>query len=169
MTRIGSSLPSPIKGRLKRLAMGSDSDGPLLSVWSSESTSGSTDQARFSFIDPGSLKVLRAGSIRNGGMQGIGSVSPSRGTITLHPFLQNGVHVRASAGGDLYAIWPPQTGFQTLAVRGNALTGFYNHVALDSLVPGPDGDTIFTGRGSVLDASGKPCAGPILERPLRPS
>ena len=37
MTRRGTNSPSPIKGRLKGLAMGSDSDGPLLAVWSPDS------------------------------------------------------------------------------------------------------------------------------------
>ena len=39
------------------------------------------------------------------------------------------------------------------------LNGIYNHDSLDHLAPGPDGRTVFTGRGGVLDAQGKPVRG----------
>jgi hypothetical protein len=149
----------PIKGRLKSLAMGSDSDGPLLAVWSPDSRNAIPEQARFSFLETKSFKVLKAGGITNGGLQGIGTVSPAGGSIRLHPFIRDQVHVRASAAGSLYAIWHTDSspsGFQTLAVSRNALSGIYNHDSLDHLAPGPDGRTVFTGRGGVLDAQGKP-------------
>ncbi len=162
MTRQGSSFPSPIKGRLKGLAMGNDSDGPLLALWSTDSSNGFPQQPRFSFLDLKSLTVLKAGPISNGGFQGIGGVSPSGGSIVLHPHLQARVHVRVSAGGDLFGIWHTNgspTGFQTLAVHKATLKGIYNHEGLDHLAPGPDGRTVYTGRGGVLDAEGKPVRG----------
>ena len=171
MTRKGASFPSPIKGRLKGLAMGNDSDGPLLAVWSADSTNNIAEPSRFSFIDPNSFKVLKAGSISNGGLQGIGSVSPSGGTVVLHPFIRDRVHVRASASGDLYGIWHTDSspsGFQTLAVHSNVLSGIYNHDALDHLAPGPDGRTVFTGRGGVLNAQGKPVRGTDARPPASP-
>jgi WD40 repeat protein len=172
MTREGANLPSPIRARLKGLAMGSDSDGPLLAVWSPDSNNNFPQQVRFSFLDPNTLKVLKAGPITNGGFQGIGSVSPSGGTILLHPFLQQRVHVRASAGGDLYGIWQTNgspSGFQTLAVRRSALKGIYNHDSLDHLAPGPDGLTVYTGRGGELDAEGKPLRGSDSRPPTSPA
>ena len=181
MTRQGSSFPSPIKGRLKALAMGNDSDGPLLAVWFTDSSNGFPQQPRFSFLDPKSLTVLKAGPISNGGFQGIGSVSPSGGSVVLHPALQARVHVRASAGGDLFGIWHTNgspSGFQTLAVHKATLKGIYNHEGLDHLAPGPDGRTVYTGRGGVLDAEGKPARGgesrpatapeQTIPRPTRP-
>ena len=159
MTRQGERVPSSIKGRLKSLAMGSDSDGPLLAVWYPASSNNSTDPARFSFLDPNTFKVLKAGPMTNRGLQGISSVSASGGCIRLHPFFQDRVHVRASAGGDLYGIWHTDSspsGFLTLAVHGAALDGIYNHDALEHLAPGQDGRTVYTGRGGVLDAKGKP-------------
>jgi WD40 repeat protein len=169
MTRQGTSLPSPIRGRLKGLAMGSDSDGPLLAFWSPDSTQNIAEQVRFSFLDSKSLKVLRAGPITNGGFQGIGSVSPSGGSILLHPFFRERVHVRASASGDLYGIWQTNgspSGFQTLAVHKARLKGIYNHDGLDHLAPGPDGLTVYTGRGGVLSAEGKPVKGPESRPPM---
>jgi hypothetical protein len=120
MTRQGASFPSPIKGRLKGLAMGNDCDGPLLAVWSRDSSYNITQQARFGFVDSKTFTVLKAGPITNGGSQEIGNVSPSGGSITLHLFIRDRVHVRASAGGDLYGIWHTDSspsGFQTLAVH----------------------------------------------------
>jgi hypothetical protein len=162
MSRLGASVPSPIKGRIKGLAMGNDSDGPLLAVWSADAANNIGDQTRFSFIDPKTFKVLKAASITNGGFQGIGSVSPSGGSILLHPSIRDRVHIRASAAGDLFGIWHTDSspsGFQTLAVHGNALAGIYNHDSLDHLAPGPDGQTMFTGRGGVLNVQGKPVRG----------
>jgi hypothetical protein len=158
MTRQGASFPSPIKGRMKGLAMGNDCDGPLLAVWSPDSSNNIADQARFSFLDPKSFTSLKAGPITDGGSQGIGNVSPSGGSITLHPSIQDRVHVRASAAGDLYGIWhtpSTPTRFQTLAVHGSTLRGIYNHDGLDHLAPGPDGQTVYTGRAGALDADGK--------------
>jgi hypothetical protein len=56
----------PIKGRLKGLAVGSDSDGPLLTVWSTDANGSTIQQSRFSFIDPKTFKVLKAGPITTG-------------------------------------------------------------------------------------------------------
>jgi WD40 repeat protein len=171
MTRQGASVPSPIKGRIKGLAMGNDSDGPLLTVWSANAANNIADQAWFSFIDPKTFKVLKAGSITNGGFQGAGSVSPSGGSILLHPFIRDRVHIRASAAGDLFGIWHTDSspsGFQTLAVHGNALAAIYNHDSLDHLAPGPDGQTVFTGRGGVLNAQGKPVRGADGRPPMSP-
>ena len=162
MARQGASFPSPIKGRLKALAMGNDRDGPLLAVWSPDSSTNIADQARFSFVDPKTFTVLKAGPITTGGFQGIGSVSPSGGSITLHPFIRDRVHVRASAGGDLYGIWHTDSspsGLQTLAVHGATLRGIYNHDGFDHLAPGPDGHTVYTGRAGALDPDGKPVRG----------
>jgi S1-C subfamily serine protease len=162
MTRQGQRIKSPIKARLRALAMGSDSEGPFLAAWSPDSRNGIPEQPRYSFIEPKTFKVLKAGRITNGGFQGIGSVSAAGGSIRLHPSIRDLVHLRASAGGDLYAIWHTDStpsGFQTLAVHKNVLNGIYNHEAFDHLVPGPDGRTVFTGRGGVLDAQGKPVRG----------
>ncbi len=142
--------------------MGSDSNGPLLAVWLPDDSASPAERARFSFVDLETLTVLKAGPVTSGGFQGIGKVSASGGSITLHPFLQDRVHVRASAGGDLYGIWQTKgmpSGFQTLAVYGGVLRGIYNHDGLDHLAPGPDGRTVYTGRGGPLSAEGKPLSG----------
>jgi hypothetical protein len=73
--------------------------------------------------------------------------------------LQERVHVRASAGGELFGIWQTKgspSGFQTLAVHRASLRAIYNHDGFDHLAPGPDGLTVYTGRGGPLNAEGKP-------------
>ncbi len=158
MTRQGTNLHSPINGRLKALAMGSDSNGPLVFVWS-PSPDESKEQARFSFVDPKTLAVLRAGSITNEGGQEIAEISPSGGSVRLKPSLQYQVHIRASAGGNLYGIWHTRSspsGFQSLAIRRATLRGVYKHEDVGHLAPGPDGRTVYTGEGGVRDSEGKP-------------
>lgn len=162
---------SPIRGRLKGLAMGHDSEGPLLAVWLPNSGNNFGERSRFSFLDTATLMVLKVGLLTNGGFQGIGNVSPSGGSLLLHPFLTERVHVRASSGGELFGIWQTQgspSGFQTLAVRGRNLQGIYNHESLNHLAPGPDGETIYTGRGGVLNAQGKPVRGTESRPPSTP-
>ncbi len=95
MARQGTTRPSPIRARLNGLAMGNDCDGPLLAVWLPDSSNNVIGQARFSFLDPKTLTALKVDSITNGGFQGIGNVSPSGGSVQLHPFFQERVHVRA--------------------------------------------------------------------------
>jgi WD40 repeat protein len=161
MTRQGPSLPSPIRARIKGLAMGSDSDGPVLVVWSPDSNNLSRFP-RFSFLDPETLNVLKAGPVTNGAYLGRVMLSPSGGSFLLAGEHQNQVHVRASAGGDLYGIWHTDTGpagFQTLAVNKAALRGIYVHDGLDHLAPGPDGLTVYTGRCGPFNADGKPARG----------
>jgi hypothetical protein len=161
MTREGSSFPSPIKGELLGLAMGNDSDGTLLAIWSPNSTGNVTQMTRFSFVDPNTFKVLTARPDTTGRF-GVGSVSPSGGSFLLHQISQRRVHVRAAAGGDLFAMWRAESmpsGFQTLAVQKSTLKGVYNHDGFDHLAPGPDGRSVYTGRGGVLSAEGKPARG----------
>ncbi len=44
-------------------------------------------------------------------------------------------------------------------MHGAALQGIYNHDDLGHLAPGPDGRTVYTGRGGPLSAEGKPVSG----------
>ena len=158
LTREGVSAEMPFSGRLKGLALGSDSDGPALAAWSPDAGNNIAGPSRFSFIDLRSLKVLRVGPITTGGFQGIATSSSSGGSFTLHPFLSDQVHVRPSSGGGLFGLWQTRgspSGFQTLTVQGKALRAVYNHESLGHLAPGPDGQTVYTGSSGRLDAEGK--------------
>ncbi len=63
LKRRGGISPSPIDGRLKTLALGSDSDGPALVLWSREGPFVGAPDTQFSFLDLDSLAVLRVGLI----------------------------------------------------------------------------------------------------------
>jgi WD40 repeat protein/S1-C subfamily serine protease len=159
----GKRAPSPIRGRIQSLALGSDSEGPLIVVWSPSKNGGAPEQARFSFLDPETFTTLKVGEVTSDGSEGIVRVSPSGGSIVLHPTLRDRVHVRASPRGDLFTIWQTSSspsGFQTLALRGRTLRTVYKPEAWGHLVPGycPNqylpGISIYTGRGGVRDSEG---------------
>ena len=108
LTREVSDATLPVRGRLKALAMGSDSDGPALSAWSTDTGDRNSEPSRFSFIELESLKVLKVGMLSTRGMMGSGTPSSSGGSFTLHSFLCDQVHVRASAGGGFSASGRPR-------------------------------------------------------------
>jgi hypothetical protein len=153
LSRDGGNRPSPIDGRLIRLAMGSDSDGPILARWFNEEAPGVRTEAQFSFIDLESLTVLRVGLIALTGSRGL--VSSSGGSFTIQGAAQE-ARIRAAPGGALFGIWGggSPSGFRTLSVRGRVLISPYEHSSFGHVVPGPDGLTIFTGLKGRLDLDG---------------
>ena len=89
-------------------------------------------------------------------------MSPSGGSFLLNPMLRQRLHIRASAGGDLFGIWHTETsskGFHTLLADEATLRGIFISTHVDHVAPGPDGRTVYTGRGGVLNADGKPVRG----------
>jgi hypothetical protein len=162
LRREGGSRALPIKGRLKSLVLGSDSNGPALAFWSIiEDTH--IDQTVFSFIDLESLKVQRVVLIAGWGTRGI--VSASGGSFRLLEFANSPslkvepLHMRASADGTLYTMWDTSrlpSGFQTLKSDGRVLMAVYKPESLGLIAPGPDGQTVFTGRAGRLDMDGNP-------------
>jgi hypothetical protein len=166
LTRQGTSQPSPIRARLLGLAMGCDSNGPALALWAADPKGSIAEAARISFLDPGALKVLKVGSLATGGLQGPGVVSTSGGSVQLNGSYRQNIHLRASAGGDVFALWHTggsPIGVQILSVSKAALRLVYNHETLGYLAPGPDGQTVYTGLGGRRDADGKPVSGSELD------
>jgi hypothetical protein len=49
--------------------------------------------------------------------------------------------------------------FKRLRCTKSTLKGIYNHDGFDHLAPGPDGQTVYTGRAGALDVDGKPVRG----------
>jgi hypothetical protein len=162
LQREGGSRISPIDGRLIRLALGSDSDGPALALWSPATDAAGQDLAQFSFIDPDSLTVPRVGLVATRGTRCSLSTSGGSFVVVEGPGLSGGdlMHVRAAAGGDLFGIWSggSPSGFRTISMHGRALIAPYEHISCGHLVPGPDGRTVFTGFSGRLDLDGNPVA-----------
>jgi WD40 repeat protein len=157
----------PVSGRVTAVAMGSDSAGPILAAWSPAYRRDPNAHHYFSLIDLGSLKVLDVRSARysegkpsTAAFDAWGGLAPIRGVII--PFELNGrksLHLRASAGGDLFGLWDTNNspdGLATLALGDNEARVFYEHSTSTHVVPGPDGRTVYTGALGRVDPDGKP-------------
>jgi len=157
MERDGDSVPFPFDGQLKVLALGSDSDGPALVLWSNPARLFGPSTLRCSFLDVGTLTVLKVNAAVLGGSQQPFYVSTSGGSFGLDSFLTERPHLRASAGGGLFGIWQSHgtpSWFFTLAVQGQAIGKSAAQQHFGYVVPGPDGHTVFTCAGGRLDAQG---------------
>jgi hypothetical protein len=159
LMREGGNRPSPIKGRIMRLALGSDSDGPALAFWHEERPGLSVSIERLSFVDLEALAVLKVGSISSdGSTAGVGS-SVSGGCFLIEYGASPQWHLRAAPAGALFAVWSTgsiPTGFRTISAHGPDLVAVSLHEHRGQLVPGPDGQTIYTGSGERFDPRGKP-------------
>jgi WD40 repeat protein len=173
LTRPATKVASPIKGELKALAMGSDSDGPLMVGWSLLYENNPLEPARFSFLDPTNFEVLKAESMTCEGPPLKSNIarlelSPSGAVLTTRDHPKDRFQVRASAAGQLFAIWSERTvpgGFQTVAIRGAALKVVHEPSHNDGyLCPAPDGRLVYTGRGVVRDSEGRPIPGTEPDR-----
>ena len=118
----------PIKGVVRRLCMGSASRGPLLVGGEDGPVAGAL------FLDIRTLKPIRYQ------MAGLGRVGFDAGTF-----------IRASADGKVFGFWHPNVspqGLATLVLSGTTVSLFSDHVSVGHVVPGPDGKTLYTARGT---------------------
>ena len=156
LTSEGGPRPSPIKGQLEVLAMGSDSDDLILAHWEAGSPMRGPD--RFSFIGLESFEVLKVGPTCGTECE----VSPSRGTFRLRT--ARNWELRTAPGGSLIGLCEGSSGnnhLATLSVRNGRLGNYVKPVGYCRVAaPGPDGVTVFTDVLGRLDAFGKPLAGP---------
>jgi WD40 repeat protein len=157
----------PVAGRVRAIAMGSDSAGPILAAWSPAHRRDPNTNHNFSLISLDTLKVLDVSSINKSqdklktvvtdGWQGH---APIRGVLV--PFDLNGrksLHLRASPGGTLFGLWDTNNspeGFATFELKDNEVRVNYEHDGTVHVVPGPDGRTIYTGAMGRVDPSGNP-------------
>ncbi len=165
LQREGGNRVSPIDGQIKALAMGADSNGPVLAFWGYPAQ-GNLYPAWLSMIDPDSLTVFRVGGAfsvgGSGTYKGQETVSPSGGAFQVESVGGiSRIHIRSAAGGTLFGIWNSNgwpSGFHTLSVHGKSLFAINEYGPFAHLAPGCDGQTVFTGSGGRLDTEGKPQA-----------
>ena len=124
------SVPLPVKGILKSVAMGSASKGPLL-VHSVAGTM-AFDKASYTLIDTETLKALS-------------------NEVTLQPnqaaLFRDFVHIRASANGKVFGLWCTNhvpNGVGSVIISDADSKAYYAHHAAGHVLPGPDGKTLFT-------------------------
>jgi hypothetical protein len=127
-----ASAPLPIQGVIKAISMGSASD-ELLLVHSATGTQ-ALDRAAFNFIDIHTLKVVSTEPLQAG----------------HYSSYRDLVHIRASADGRVYGLWctshSPQ-GLMTIVVSETKVKAHYEHTSVGHIVPGSDGQVLFTGSG----------------------
>jgi WD40 repeat protein len=159
----GEPRPYPFDGVLHAIAMGSDSDGPLLAYWSVPRPNPPITpfhKVRFSFIDLDSLKVLKVGLVSYPSASIFDAVSRSGGCFL--PFNNAGyasdVRLCASVGGNLFGIWAakdsPSCEPVILEVDGTTVSGIAPRSArgypIGYLIPGADSRAVFTFRHGIL-------------------
>jgi serine/threonine protein kinase len=137
----------PFRCVIKAIAMGSNSDGPLLVYWALGTSQ--ADPAAMSLLDISSLKPLK--DLRQGGPQR--NANPrlaGTGAITLFGHLglsSSALHLRAAASGEVFGMWSasvsPQ-GLGSLALRGKTAEAYYEHTSVGHVVPGADGRVLYT-------------------------
>ena len=164
--RDGGGHSLPIDGKIRAIAIGSDSDGPVLAFWVAAVKPQGFDKTWLSLIDLDALKVLRAasadrrGSASYKGFQGLSRSGGALDGVAEGP--GSWTHLRASPGGALFTLWNsgawPIT-FHTLALHGASLVATSERGPVGYIVPGHDDRIIYTGEGGRLDVDGKPAGG----------
>jgi S1-C subfamily serine protease len=130
----------PVEGTPTGVVMGSASRGPLLMRYT---TAGVAEMGHFAFIDPHTLHALPPVNMANMNMI----------------LMSRGLHARASASGDVFGMWSSgqsPSGVGVLVMHNNKAESHYEHTSLGSVVPGPDGQYIFTGGGVLFNQQLRP-------------
>jgi hypothetical protein len=120
-----ATAPLPVQFKISLIAMGSNSDGPLLvasadGIW----------RAELFFMDIMTLKKL-----------------PIERTGDSHIHIMEGDGVRASADGRVFGMWSVFMGIRTLVLEGKEARGYHENGLVGHIVPGPDGKVIYTAKG----------------------
>jgi hypothetical protein len=101
-------------------------------------------RTNLTFLDPQTFQELDYEIVEKG-----------RGVWFMHPSYPP--QMRASADGSVLTAWTPNlspTGFRSWVGHGNTWHGYYEHTSAGYLLPGPDGQTIYT-PGQLFTAEGK--------------
>src|SRR5262245_60451910 len=126
--------------------MGSASHGPLLLLCGGTDLHGG-GQGEMVFLDIHTIKPLEIRKSGNPGFFGHGPWAC----------------VRASADGKAFGMWHSlnvaPSGLYTFVLAGNELRQHYEHTGPGHVVPGPDGEVIYTGFGPLVPMSRMTSAG----------
>ena len=150
----------PGEGLIRSIAMGSNSQGPLL--FAKTYASGNNAAMSFGtigFLDPNTLKPIldyHADGGRNMNMR----QDISKGEMAFSELNMNWVAVfRASASGTSFGAWRTSvspTGLISVVLQGKAVRYSYQHNSNGHVAPGPDGRILYTGLGGLFNEDLKP-------------
>jgi S1-C subfamily serine protease len=133
-------LPMTRVKRIRTVAMGSASHGPLLIRWEADDRR----PDRCSILD---ILTMRSWEITWRPQYGL--LFQGGGTI-YKGLLRDNIHVRASREGTTFALWKESSipnGLESLTVAGKEVKSTYLHDSYGHAVPGPEGRIIHTGVG----------------------
>jgi hypothetical protein len=167
LTIDGDSQPTPFDGTLEAIALGADSEGPLLASWwfpHMDPAVKDMRNNRLSFVDLATLKVLAVGAIALHGPSGSSArLAVSGGDFEfLHGGWVGKTRIRASYDGSLFGICRGDSDRSAaeLALKADAGAITVSHDgrsdarigSLVSMIPSPDGRRVFHGKTGVRDA-----------------
>jgi len=122
----------PFSGVFKTMAMGYNSEGPLLIHWANGTSA--LDRASYSFLDLDSLDMID-------GLENARADDHS---------YRDAVHIRAAANGKVFGMWAtshsPQ-GMSCMILKGKKTVFHDEHTSGGHIWPMPNGSTLATGRG----------------------
>jgi WD40 repeat protein len=168
LTRDGDSQPLPFDGTLEAIALGADSDGPLLAAWwftDANPALHDVKHNRFCFGDITKFKVLAVGLIAVHGTNDAAThVAVSGGDFEFshHGWVGKKTLIRASFDGSLFGICREDVDRATpelaLQAEAGALTVSHDSAAHAPfgtpmyMIPSPDGRRVFHGKTGIRDA-----------------
>jgi hypothetical protein len=133
-----TSVPLPIKGPVRSMAMGASSQGPL-ALYITQEGRPHFGVNQLCFVDVRSMKRLEIGWLQPAGRMNVN-----------HSIIGQEARIRASADGKTFGLWSTSqspTGLTVIQLVGaNAAKGAYEHTSVGHVLPGPDGKVIFTGQ-----------------------
>lgn len=124
----------PIKERIKSLAMGSASRGPLM-IYSTTDEQLLTMRGIFSLFNVGEMKLISA------------DINAVR---ELNHFVHAPLHMRASANGKVFGMWVTEqspSGVGTIVLSEFKTSSYYSHNSVGHVVPTADGKNVLTMMG----------------------
>ena len=165
MTRDGDPAAVPFEGTLEAIAMGADSEGPLLATWwfpHGNPAVKDLKNNRLSFLDLTKFKVLAVSLIAlHGTANTAARLAASGGDFQfVHGGWIGKTRLRASYDGSLFGVCRTEDGRSgvELALKADAGALWVSHdigVQFDApayMIPSPDGRRVFHGKTGIRDA-----------------
>jgi len=176
MARDGDAHPLPFDGTLEALALGADSDGPILASWRYPFVNPAVKDVkndRLSFVDLTNFKVLAVGVIARHGLSNTAvRLAASGGDFQLlYGAWAGKTRIRASYDGSLFGVcrYDADRGSAELALKADAGAVTISHDECRNapfgtpvyMIPSPDGRRVFHGKTGIRDAV-------FIETPIDP-
>ncbi len=155
-----AEFPLPFAGKIKSVAMGSDSPGPLICAWHHDEPIIGVSSGGIFFINPATGKLLLVPSLFNYQDERLESVMTAP-SPSIPDMDAGSSPLRASADGRAFGYWRTTvspSGVKTYLLRGSRFRATYEHRDRGHVSPDAEGRSFFTGFGGRLNQDGRPVA-----------